>query len=232
MESRREMSLGQALEEISAIVQQIKATGTARLGDRDVKVGDPVALELEVEVEEDRGELEFEISWPAADVRAAPLVAILCGSKSDLPVIGKAASLLEELGVACETRVLSAHRTPRQLLEYLEQAPERGIEVFIAAAGGAAHLAGVIAAHTTAPVIGLPVPSQHLNGLDSLLSIVQMPKGVPVATVGIAGAENAALLAVQILSLKYPILRQRLQDFREAQARAVLGEALATTQPL
>jgi 5-(carboxyamino)imidazole ribonucleotide mutase len=225
MESRREMSLAEALEEISATVEQIKATGTARSGGWEVTVGDRVTLEVEAEVEEDRGELEFEISWPAADVRATPLVAVLCGSKSDLPIVEKEGALLQELGVASETRVLSAHRTPRQLLEYLEQAPERGIEVFIAAAGGAAHLAGVIAAHTTAPVIGLPVPSQHLNGLDSLLSIVQMPKGVPVATVAIGAAENAALLAVQILSLKYPALRERLRQYREEQAQAVLGEA-------
>lgn len=163
---------------------------------------------------------------------AMGLVAILCGSKSDLPIVEKAGALLQELGIASETRVLSAHRTPSELLQYVNSAPERGIEVFIAAAGGAAHLAGVIAAHTVAPVIGLPVPSQHLNGLDSLLSIVQMPKGVPVATVAIGGAENAALLAAQILSLKDPALRERLRQYREAQSRAVLAEGAATTHPL
>lgn len=161
---------------------------------------------------------------PASTPQPGILVSILCGSKSDLPIVEKAGVILQELGVASETRVLSAHRTPHQLLEYVNAAPERGIAVFIAAAGGAAHLAGVIAAHTTAPVIGLPMPSQHLSGLDSLLSIVQMPKGVPVATVAIGGAENAAILAVQMLALKYPELSQRLADFRAMQARAVLEE--------
>ena len=124
--------------------------------------------------------------------------------------------------MASELRVLSAHRTPRELLAYLVDADERGVEVFIAAAGGAAHLAGVVAANVAAPVIGLPIPSAHLQGLDSLLSIVQMPKGVPVATVAIGGAENAGLLAAQMLSLKYPALRERLIEYRERQAQAVL----------
>ena len=161
---------------------------------------------------------------PTSPTSRVPLVAVVCGSKSDLPLLQATQATLQQFDIGHEVRVLSAHRTPAELLRFVSEAPSRGVEVFIAAAGGAAHLAGVIAAHTTAPVIGLPVPSQHLSGLDSLLSIVQMPKGVPVATVAIGGAENAAILAVQVLALKYPELSQRLADFRTNQARAVLEE--------
>ncbi len=161
---------------------------------------------------------------PTSPTNGVPLVAVLCGSKNDLPLLQATQATLQQFDIGHEVRVLSAHRTPAELLRFVSEAPGRGVEVFIAAAGGAAHLAGVIAAHTTAPVIGLPVPSQHLSGLDSLLSIVQMPKGVPVATVAIGGAENAAILAVQMLALKHPELRQRLAAFRTDQARAVLED--------
>lgn len=227
MESRTQMPLGQAIDEVISALTAIKATGSARIGGVEVTLPDRVDVQAEIEVGDGVGELEFELKWPASGHASSPLVAILCGSASDLPLLEKSMAVLSELGITHEVSVLSAHRTPAQLLEYVGSAKDRGTEVFIAAAGGAAHLAGVVAAHTMAPVIGLPVPSQHLNGLDSLLSIVQMPKGVPVATVAIGGAENAAILAVQILALKYPELSQRLADFRTKQARAILEEPAA-----
>ncbi|MBI2619172.1 MAG: 5-(carboxyamino)imidazole ribonucleotide mutase [Ignavibacteriales bacterium] len=136
------------------------------------------------------------------------------GSASDAESLEPARTILREFGVSFEFKVLSAHRTPDQTLQYAEEAEGRGILVIIAAAGGAAHLAGVVASKTTLPVIGLPIKSKALNGLDSLLSIVQMPAGVPVATVAIDGAANAALLACQILSLKYPEIREKLRKYK------------------
>jgi 5-(carboxyamino)imidazole ribonucleotide mutase len=158
----------------------------------------------------------------------SPLVSILMGSKSDLDVMQTARDALFELGVAHEVRVLSAHRTPDALVEYVTGAPARGIEIFIAGAGGAAHLPGVIAAKTTLPVLGVPIPSGHLLGLDALLAIVQMPKGIPVATfaVGKAGAGNAALFAVAILALKRPDLAEKLAMWRKAQAEKLLKESV------
>ncbi len=141
-------------------------------------------------------------------------VAIVMGSKSDYPVVQKAESILKEFGVEYETRIISAHRTPRVAEEFARTAEEKGIEVIIAAAGKAAHLAGVLAATTPLPVIGIPMKSSTMDGLDSLLSVVQMPKGVPVATVAIDGAENSALLAIQMLSIKYPELRQKIKDYK------------------
>ncbi len=155
--------------------------------------------------------------------RIRPLVGVLGGSKSDFPILEKAVAVLTELGVPNELLVVSAHRTPDRLFAYAEQAASRGIEVIIAGAGGAAHLPGMLAAKTHLPVIGVPIPTEHLGGLDSLLSIVQMPRGVPVATVAIGGAENAGLLAAQILAGRYPAIRQRLQRFRAEQTRAVLA---------
>lgn len=141
-------------------------------------------------------------------------VAIVMGSKSDYPVVQKAESILKEFGVECETRIISAHRTPRVAEEFARTAEEKGIEIIIAAAGKAAHLAGVLAATTPLPVIGIPMKSSTMDGLDSLLSVVQMPKGVPVATVAIDGAENSALLAIQMLGIKYPELRQKIKDYK------------------
>ena len=156
---------------------------------------------------------------PAA---TSPLVGILMGSASDAETMEPARTTLAEFGVACEFRVLSAHRTPDHALKYAEDASSRGIEVLIAGAGGAAHLAGVLAAKTILPVIGVPIQSKSLNGLDSLLSIVQMPSGIPVATVAINGSTNAALLAVEILALKYPELSKKLVLYREAMQRKIL----------
>jgi 5-(carboxyamino)imidazole ribonucleotide mutase len=156
------------------------------------------------------------------------LVSILMGSKSDLEFMQPAREALDELQVGHEVRVLSAHRTPDALFEYVTGAPARGIEVFIAGAGGAAHLPGVVAAKTLLPVLGVPIPSGHLLGLDALLAIVQMPKGIPVATfaVGKAGAGNAALFAVAILAAKRPPLAQALDHWRKAQADKLLRESV------
>jgi 5-(carboxyamino)imidazole ribonucleotide mutase len=157
-----------------------------------------------------------------------PLVAVIMGSKSDWGTMRQAAELLEEFGVEHECRVLSAHRTPAETAEYVGQAEQRGIEVILAAAGGAAHLAGVCAAHTLVPVLGIPMESAALKGLDSLLSTVQMPAGIPVGTLGIgaAGARNAALLAIAILANSRPELRERLRQFRAKQSEKVLRETL------
>ncbi|MDR0424873.1 MAG: 5-(carboxyamino)imidazole ribonucleotide mutase [Clostridiales Family XIII bacterium] len=150
-------------------------------------------------------------------------VAIVMGSKSDYPVVERAEKILAEFGIAYETRVISAHRTPKAAADFASSADAAGIEAIIAAAGKAAHLAGVIAAHTPLPVIGLPIKSSTLDGLDSLLSTVQMPKGVPVATVAIDGAENAALLAAQMLSLRYSGLKTALLAYKERMENEVLA---------
>ena len=159
---------------------------------------------------------------------AQPLVGVIMGSRSDLAVMGAARAILVELGVPFETRVVSAHRTPEWMLDYARTAEGRGLEVIIAAAGGAAHLPGMVAACTLLPVLGVPIPATALLGVDALLSIVQMPKGVPVATlaVGEPGAVNAALLAAQILAAGRPWLRERLRARREAQRQQVLAEVI------
>ncbi len=157
-----------------------------------------------------------------------PLVSVLMGSKSDWEVMQHVAKQLEEFGVPFEARVLSAHRSPDLLDEYIRSADQAGVKCFIAGAGGAAHLAGVIAAKTTRPVLGVPMVSKHLQGLDSLLSIVQMPKGIPVATfaIGEAGSANAGLFAVAMLALEDAKLAKQLQDFRSKQAAAVKETSL------
>jgi 5-(carboxyamino)imidazole ribonucleotide mutase len=157
-----------------------------------------------------------------------PLVLVLMGSKSDWEILRHTDEMLTRFGVSHECRVASAHRTPDLAAELARGAEERGVEVILAAAGGAAHLAGVIAAYTLVPVLGIPVQSQALNGLDSLLSMVQMPAGVPVGTlaIGKAGAVNAALLAIRILANSRPELRQKLREFVEEQARQVMEATL------
>jgi 5-(carboxyamino)imidazole ribonucleotide mutase len=153
-----------------------------------------------------------------------PIVGVVGGSRSDFPILEKANALLEMLDVPCELRVVSAHRTPDALFQYAEAAAGRGIRVIIAGAGGAAHLPGMLASKTPLPVIGVPIPTQHLGGLDSLLSIVQMPRGIPVATVAIGNAENAAILAVEILALSDAALASRLADYRSNQTQTVLDD--------
>jgi 5-(carboxyamino)imidazole ribonucleotide mutase len=162
-----------------------------------------------------------------------PLVGILMGSESDLPVMEKATEVLKEMGVDFELEISSAHRLPEKTARYARTARGRGVEVLIAGAGMAAHLAGALASHTTLPVIGVPIRSGSLDGMDALLSTVQMPPGVPVATVGIDGAKNAAYLACQILSIKHPEITKKLEDFR-ARTRKSLEErskALKQSEP-
>ncbi|WP_107928147.1 5-(carboxyamino)imidazole ribonucleotide mutase [Neisseria animaloris] len=159
-------------------------------------------------------------------------VGIIMGSNSDWPVMQHAAEFLKEFGVEYEALVVSAHRTPDLMFEYAETARKRGIKAIIAGAGGAAHLPGMVAAKTTVPVLGVPVPSKYLRGEDSLLSIVQMPKGVPVATfaIGEAGAANAALFAVSMLANKDGLLAQKLADFRSKQEATVLAMKLSDAE--
>jgi len=154
-----------------------------------------------------------------------PLVGILMGSDSDLPVMEKAAEVLKEMGVACEMDISSAHRLPDRTAEYAKTARQRGIEVLICGAGMAAHLAGVVASHTTLPVIGVPLKSGALNGVDALYSTVMMPPGIPVATVAVDGAKNAAYLACSILSIKRPELVEKLETFREKTRQALLEKS-------
>src|SRR4249919_3387541 len=163
---------------------------------------------------------------PMTPVAQAPLVGVVMGSRSDWETMQHAAARLEQLGVAFEVQVVSAHRTPDLLTDYARGAEARGLRVIIAGAGGAAHLPGMLAAMTTLPVLGVPVQSKSLNGLDSLLSIVQMPAGVPVATfaIGAAGAANAGLFAVAILALSDPSIAAALDAFRRAQTEAVLEQ--------
>ena len=157
-----------------------------------------------------------------------PLVGVIMGSKSDWETMQHTCQMLQSLEVSYERHIVSAHRTPDWMAEYAKSAIDRGLEVIIAAAGGAAHLPGMVAAHTTLPVLGVPIKSSTLNGVDSLLSIVQMPAGVPVGTlaIGTAGAKNAALLAISILANKRPDLRVRLNNFRLKQRESVLNDTL------
>ena len=155
-----------------------------------------------------------------------PLVSIVMGSDSDLETFEETSAMLKQFGVPHELRVLSAHRSPEAVRAYVRDAPQRGVRVLIAGAGGAAHLAGVVAAHTTLPVLGVPMESKHLHGLDSLLSTIQMPKGVAVGTlaIGKAGAANAGLLAVQILALADAALRRKVGTFKREQAEHVVAK--------
>ena len=161
-----------------------------------------------------------------------PLVGVVMGSDSDWPVMEAAVTALGEFGVACEADVVSAHRMPREMIDYGSAAAARGLRVLIAGAGGAAHLPGMLAALTPLPVIGVPVPLTHLDGLDSLLSIVQMPAGVPVATVAVGGARNAGLLAVRILAASDEDLRARMVSFQDDQRTAAQRRGAALRERL
>jgi 5-(carboxyamino)imidazole ribonucleotide mutase len=162
----------------------------------------------------------------SSDKSSNPIVAILMGSTSDAEIMEQAKQILKEFEVPCEMKVLSAHRTPDQTIEYAKTAKERGIKVIIAGAGGAAHLAGIVAAVTTLPVIGIPIKSKSLNGIDSLLSMVQMPAGVPVATVAIDGGSNAGLLALEILALSNLKLSAKLETYRKKMQEKVLKSSV------
>lgn len=157
-----------------------------------------------------------------------PLVGIIMGSQSDLETMKEASKILNELGIPCEMRIVSAHRTPDLMFEYAQSARDRGLEVIIAGAGGAAHLPGMTASKTTLPVIGVPIQSKALQGLDSLLSIVQMPAGIPVATVaiGASGAQNAGLLAARILGIKHPNIAERLRAYMVNMTKSVLENSV------
>jgi len=158
--------------------------------------------------------------------REKPLVGVIMGSKSDWETLREGVALLRELGVPCEAKIVSAHRTPKLMVDYAQSAAGRGLEVLIAGAGGAAHLPGMTASLTPLPVIGVPVASKQLKGLDSLLSIVQMPAGIPVATVAIGNSRNAALLAVRILGVKIPKYRKAIVDYMARQEREVRSHRL------
>lgn len=162
------------------------------------------------------------------ETNSKPLVGVIMGSRSDWDTMRNAADILAEFGVSHECRVVSAHRTPVWMADYASGAAARGLEVIIAGAGGAAHLPGMVAAHTVLPVLGVPVESTHLKGMDSLLSIVQMPGGIPVGTlaIGKAGAKNAALLAIAILANSRPELRAKLEQYRGAQTARIIRETL------
>ena len=168
----------------------------------------------------------------ADDTTTGARVGIVMGSDSDWPVMESAAEAVAEFGVRFEVGVVSAHRTPQRMLDYARDAADRGIEVIVAGAGGAAHLPGMVASATPLPVIGVPVPLKYLDGMDSLLSIVQMPAGVPVATVSIGGARNAGLLAVRILGASDPTLRGRMADFQRGLEQIVLEKDEALRRSL
>ncbi len=153
-----------------------------------------------------------------------PLVGIIMGSDSDLPTMKDAIAICEEFGIKNEVAIVSAHRTPERMVQYAQQAHKRGIKVIIAGAGGAAHLPGMVASLTPLPVIGVPIPTRHLQGVDSLYSIVQMPAGIPVATVSIGNARNAGLLAVQILATQQPELLERVQQYRQTLSESVIAK--------
>jgi 5-(carboxyamino)imidazole ribonucleotide mutase len=178
-------------------------------------------MSSEVEVTDRRPETQRSGARPSG---LPPLVGIVMGSDSDWPTMQAAAEVLDEFGVPWEARVLSAHRTPRAMLDWSESAAGRGLRVVVAGAGGAAHLPGMVAAATVLPVIGVPVPLKHLDGMDSLLSIVQMPAGVPVATVSIGGARNGGLLAVRILAAADAGLAARMADFQADLRTSVAGK--------
>ncbi|BAZ13196.1 phosphoribosylaminoimidazole carboxylase [Calothrix sp. NIES-4071] len=160
----------------------------------------------------------------------SPVIGIIMGSDSDLPTMKDAITVCEEFGVSCEVAIVSAHRTPERMFEYAKSAHERGIKVIIAGAGGAAHLPGMVASLTPLPVIGVPVSSRHLQGVDSLYSIVQMPAGIPVATVAIGNAKNAGLLAVQIIAIYQPELLAKVQQYRSDLRDSVVEKQLKLEQ--
>lgn len=221
--------------EVRRILAEAERGGLVRVDGTILPVRHPLSVEVRAAQTLVSGELQIALSWLGNlkdGKNAPPLVGVLGGSRTDFPVLEKAVSVLTQLGVPNELLVVSAHRTPDRLFAYAEQAADRGIEIIIAGAGGAAHLPGMLAAKTHLPVIGVPIPTENLRGLDSLLSIVQMPRGIPVATMAIGGAENAGLLAVQILAGRHRVIRERLMQFRAEQARAAAASSPPPVVPL
>jgi phosphoribosylaminoimidazole carboxylase PurE protein len=226
MPIRRGATRASDFAEARRMLAEAERGGPVRVAGDALPVRGRVTMDLKVTRTLATDELQIGLSWPANAKHAkgaSPLVGVLGGSKTDFPVLEKAVAVLTHLGIPNELLVVSAHRTPDRLFAYAQGAAERGIEVIIAGAGGAAHLPGMVAAKTHVPVIGVPIPTENLRGLDSLLSIVQMPRGIPVATVAIGGAENAGLLAAQILAGRYRVIRERLVQFRAEQTRAALS---------
>ncbi len=210
MKAKSTKDLANTLKEIRKYLDSMEKDRKVRIGGDEVILPEEVTLGVELE----EGKFEMQLKWAEGEVKRKPLVGILMGSKSDLPTMEKAAQALEEVGVTYEMDVSSAHRSPEKTISYARTARERGLEVIIAGAGMAAHLAGFIAANTTLPVIGVPLKSGALSGVDALYSTVQMPQGTPVATVAIDGAKNAAYLALEILSIKYPEIAKRLGELK------------------
>lgn len=228
------MGHNDALERLKALADDLSRHGRVELEGRTVTVGSPLRVEIRPSRMLDAEHIVVTMSWTEARQAGSPpspLVGVLGGSTSDFPILEKAVGILTYLGIPSELLVVSAHRTPDRLFAYAEQAATRGVHAIIAGAGGAAHLPGMLAAKTLLPVIGVPIPTEQLGGLDSLLSIVQMPRGVPVATVAIGGAENAGLLAAQMLAPHYPPVRDRLRHYREELSRKAL-ETHQTSDPV
>jgi 5-(carboxyamino)imidazole ribonucleotide mutase len=234
MPDRREART-HGLAVVRQLLDELERGKIIKVNGKTIAVERPIIVECRAARSLVSGEVQISLSWPLEGDSVAPLVGVLGGSKSDFPVLERAVAVLTHLGIPSELLVVSAHRTPDRLFRYAEDAPSRGIEVIVAGAGGAAHLPGMLAAKTYLPVIGVPIPTEHLRGFDSLLSIVQMPRGVPVATVAIGNAENAGLLAAQILAGHYPVIRERLKQFRAEQTRHVLATTVesppATARP-
>jgi 5-(carboxyamino)imidazole ribonucleotide mutase len=225
MPPRRRRRTDNDLPFVRRLLAEVERGGPLRVAGGTLSVRRPVTLEIKASRTLASGELQIGLSWPAHPKGAGtanPLVGVLGGSKTDFPVLEKAVAVLTLLGIPNELLVVSAHRTPDRLFAYAQGAAARGIEVIIAGAGGAAHLPGMLAAKTHVPVIGVPIPTENLRGLDSLLSIVQMPRGIPVATVAIGGAENAGFLAAQILAGRFRVIRDRLLQFRADQTRLAI----------
>lgn len=228
MSAREERNAVSAVQSLRRALARAVEEGLVK-GDGDIGLlGPSIRGELRSARTLVSGELIVSLSCPIGRrgaSRVPPLVGVLGGSTTDFPILERTVAVLAQLRVPSELLVVSAHRTPDRLFRYAEEAATRGIEVIVAGAGGAAHLPGMLAAKTHLPVIGVPIPTKNLWGLDSLLSIVQMPRGVPVATVAIDGAENAGLLAAQILAGRYQMIRDRVVQFRAELTRAAIASS-------
>lgn len=213
MKKRQLLRRGMLADQLQELALRLRSSDSICVGATSGRLPENVEVEINLDVRANQGEFLLEVAWPTRELEKTPLVGILTGSPHDIAVVKATRDTLTSLGVSCEVRVLSAHRTPDLTVQYVRNADQRGIEVIVACAGMANHLAGIVAAHTTLPVIGIPLVSGKLGGMDSLLSTVQMPPGVPVATVAIDGSKNGAFLAARILGLKYPEIQERLKAY-------------------